>query len=242
MMNVMNVVNVKEMRMRRLAGPTREQLEELLLSGSPVDLSVVAAPELPKIEIEQTGGLQESSIFELQDGRFGLRADIAVTNHTSRPIQVLDLTLSIGSDSAPIQPLNATQREYGQDKRGKRIKSLTYIFPGRLGLELPYDDVLNHSLFEGGKLPARSTLTGWVLAIGGLMPAALKHGQLVPVEIGIRGAAHVMYDGRLELWVERLAPIVPPIVSKSEALHTESPTQQLPITAPPVVSYRTKAQ
>ena len=61
----------------------KASLEELAQLGSPVDLSVaVTEVENEKVEIEQVGGINESHLFELQDGRVACMADIAVTNQT----------------------------------------------------------------------------------------------------------------------------------------------------------------
>jgi hypothetical protein len=65
---------------RARSARSRELLEELAQSGSPVDRSVPDADvQLEKVEIEQVGGI-DSIIFELQDGRLGFTVDLAVTN------------------------------------------------------------------------------------------------------------------------------------------------------------------
>ena len=72
----------------------KASLEELARLGSPVDLSVaVTEVENEKVEIEQVGGVFESHLFELQDGRVACIADIAVTNQTSRTIDLIDVEL-----------------------------------------------------------------------------------------------------------------------------------------------------
>ena len=69
-------------------------LYELARSGSPVDLSVAdTEAENEKVEIDQIGGVIESQLFELEDGRVACIADIAVTNQTARSIDLVDVEL-----------------------------------------------------------------------------------------------------------------------------------------------------
>jgi hypothetical protein len=205
----MNVVYIKElfnggfMRKRASSARSRELLEELAQSGSPVDLSVADADvQVEKVEIEQVGGIHDSRIFELQDGRWAFMVDLAVTNQTSRTIDVVEVGLHTAWDDDRFEWLTA--REVKTQVRGKRRCYQLYKFPGSCGLDLPYDDVINHYLIEHRRLPAKRRLNGWLLGIGGLMPPELLHGKWVNPTLAIIGADHGKYSTTIHLWTDRL--------------------------------------
>ena len=169
----------------------RASLEESARFGSPVDLSV-ADPrnENEKVEIEQVG-IFESHLFELQDGRIAYIADIAVTNQTSRSIDVIDVELQTPWDNRLFQWLLPSQVKF-KPCRKRDCSPLVYRFPGP-GPEFAYKEVINHHLLERKKLPANHRLEGLLLGIGGLMPDNLVHGEVVEVSLTIIGADHAEY-------------------------------------------------
>ena len=152
------------------SGRLREVLEELEQSGSPVDLSVAdREPQFEKLEIEQVGGYHDSAIVELQDGRWALRANLAVTNQTSKPIDVVHVELRTPWDYKRFEWL--TPLEVKSQARGKRARNdCVYKFPGSCGLELPYDEVINRYLIERHQL---SQMLGGGLAVGNRRPDAV---------------------------------------------------------------------
>jgi hypothetical protein len=182
------------------------RLVELMRAGSPVDLSVATKQvERQKVEIEQRGGIYDSAVFELEDGRVGLRADIAVTNQTARTLDVVDIELlAAGWDSRWdwLRP----QRINFQGRANRDCVQAMYIFPGKCGLQLECDQVINDTLLERRRLPSKRPLEGWLLAIGGRMPATLRHGQWLDMSLVITGSDHAEYAETLRLWTERLDP------------------------------------
>ena len=145
-------------------------LEELAQLGSPVDLSVaVTEVENEKVEIEQVGGINESRLFELEDGRVAYMADIAVTNQTARTIDVVDVELRAPWDDSLFQWLTPLQvKSQGRAKRD--CSHSVYQFPGEPGLQFEYGEVINHHLVERRKLPGKRRLEG--LALGDRRPHA----------------------------------------------------------------------
>lgn len=192
--------------MNKIASNARltASLQELARFGSPVDLSAaVTAIENEKVEIEQVGGICESHIFELPDGRVAYMADVAVTNQTSRSIDLIDVELHAPWDDGLFQWL--TPVEVKLRGRGKQRSSYwAYQFPGKNGLELLHAQVLNHHLLERKKLPGKNRLEGWILGIGGRMPSGLRHGQWLDIQFTIIGADHAEYSTSITLWTERL--------------------------------------
>jgi hypothetical protein len=90
-----------------------------------------------------------------------------------------------------------------------------YRFPGRLGLEYPYKEVINHSLLERGTLQPKRPCSGLLLAAGGLMPTHLQHGQWQDVTLAIIGSDHSEYTQKFTLWTERLQSRPKPITRRN---------------------------
>src|ERR1039457_5636576 len=146
----------------------KASLEELRQLGSPVDLLVVTEVENEKVEIEQVGWVHGSRLFELQDGRVACMADIAVTNQTSRTIDLIEVELRTPWDDRLFEWLTPVQVQ-SQGRSKKRNSYRVYPFPGKNELQLQYSEVLNHRLFESKKLPGKRRFEGWLLGIGGVM-------------------------------------------------------------------------
>jgi hypothetical protein len=196
----------------------KSSLEELRQLGSPVDLSVVTEVENEKVEIEQIGGMLESHIFQLQNRRVAYIADIAVTNQTSRSIDVIDVALQTPWDNRLFEWVTPLQVKL--QGRAKRGNGLVYEFPGERGLRFAYDEVINHRLLEGKKLPGKRRLEGLLLGIGGFMPDNLVHGELLEMSLTIVGADHAEYSASIRLWTERLL-VRPTIVTKRTSIFAE---------------------
>lgn len=187
----------------------KASLEEFAQFGCPVDLSVaVTELENEKVEIEQVGGLLESHIFPLQNKRTGYIVDIAVTNQTSRSIDVIDVKLKTPWDNrlfdwvrpfrVPVTPLQVKLQG-----RAKRENPLVYDLADEPGLRFAYDEVINHHLLETRKLPAKRRLEGLLLGIGDFMPDNLGQGELLEMSLTITGADHAEYATTIHLWTER---------------------------------------
>jgi hypothetical protein len=194
--------------MNKIASNARlkASLEELARFGCPVDLSVaVTEVEDEKVELEQVGGITESCLFELEDGRVACMAYIAATNQTSRTIDLYEVELRTPWDNGLLEWLLPTQIKF--QIRGKpKCTPLLYRFPGS-GLEFAYNEVINHYLVERKRLPGQRRLEGWFLAMGGRMPGELRHGQEVDLDLTIIAADHAEYSTTLRFWTERiLAP------------------------------------
>jgi hypothetical protein len=182
----------------------RASLQELVQAGSPVDLSVADSDrENEKLEIIQVGGVHESSIFELPNGRAGYRIAVLVTNQTSKTIYTSELELRTSREDNFFQWLSPVRIPF-RNRRKRNTSYQAYLFPGPSGPELPYDHVLNHILGEGQGLPPKRPIEGWLLAVGGRMPAELRHGQWLDDTLSIIGADHTEYTQDIRLWTERL--------------------------------------
>ena len=185
----------------------RASLNELLQAGCPVDPSVAPEPAGPlaqeKLEIEQFGGPLETAIFELDNGRTGLRATIAITNHSSRPIDLREVRVSALGDPYGWDWLTP-QSVPCRDKKFRKSSYQAYVFPGKNGLQLPDKEVLNNILFERRRVPAKRQLEGWLLGIGGPFPQDLPKGKLLQLSLVLVAADHTKYTTKLHFFIERL--------------------------------------
>jgi hypothetical protein len=161
-----------------------------------VDQSVA---EEEDVGIEQVGAVCATSVFDLWDGRAGYIIDLIVTNQMSRPFSCRDIELRT--------PWVDSQFEWLPDPREMGNDPHNYRFPGKAALELSRDLVLNHVLLGGGILKPGCPKRGWLLAIGGPMPADLRHGQSVAMTLAIIAHDHAEYSATINLWVERAAKL-----------------------------------
>jgi hypothetical protein len=99
-----------------------------------------------------------------------------------------------------LKPIRVSFR--GRHKRKNSYEA--YQFPGRCGLQLPRNEVINHLLLERRRLPSRRRLEGWLLGIGGRMPAELHHGHWLDLSLAIIGFDQTKYATTIQLWAERL--------------------------------------
>jgi hypothetical protein len=182
----------------------RASLEALMRTGSPVDITVASeAGERQRITIEQVGGSVESRIFELSDGRVAVMVDIAVSNQSTRTVDVANVELRTYWGESHWDWL--TPRRVKPPRPTKRSKGLLqYTFPGRGGWQFTPDRVINDHLFEHRKLPGRRRLEGLLLGIGDRMPADLCAGQWLDLSLVIVGSDGVEYEQTIRAQVERL--------------------------------------
>ena len=165
-------------------------LRELAAAGSPVDISVAEVDaQPPDIEITQSGGINDSMLFELPGGSTGYILDLQIINQTSKTIYGVALPELRMPWDDPLFELLPDPREtrrrtsYLRKKRNGRFERVdavsdSYCFPGGLQLEYPRADVLNHRLKHLILSPGRP-LCGLILATGSPMPAHLRHGQWI---------------------------------------------------------------
>jgi hypothetical protein len=195
----------------------RESFEELAELGSPVDFSLVDAGDR-KLEIQQTGGVYNSMIFDLGSGRAGYMLDVTITNQTSENIYPIGLELRTPCEDDFFEWL--TPLRFTIKCRKKRDFSYeAYRFPGKNGLELRCGEVLNHLLQEGKRLIPKRPFHGWLLATGGPMPTHLRHGQWLDASLAIIGSDHTEYTQRLHLWTERLTGKSRPRENKGSGIY-----------------------
>jgi hypothetical protein len=187
--------------------PLADSLREFAEMGSPVDLSVATEEfRYLKVEIQQSGGIHDSKVFELEDGRTGWMLDLEIYIHTWRPIYLVEVELKLPWKTNDylfewLTPLKITAKNRGE----KAISSYEiYRFPGKSGLELPAEDVINNRLFEKKMLPARRRICGWLLATGGPMPRNLLNGGWIEPRLVITASDHTEFRQPIQLWTERL--------------------------------------
>ena len=173
-------------------------LRELANLGSSVDLSAADTEDeaAPDIEIEQAGGILESSIFELPGGLTGYMVYVAVTNQMSQTIYCRDVELRVFWEDSLFQWMLDPRVTRGSER---------YHFPGRGSPEFPRDQVINHVLLKGGALTPKHPLEGWLLATGRPMPENVRNRQTLDATLAIYASNRIEYTETIRLWTERLA-------------------------------------
>jgi hypothetical protein len=190
-----------EYRIMRL----EDSLRELAKSGSPVDMAVVAEESAgERLEIEQFGNPEDNRIFELEDGRTGYMLTVCVTNQTSKSMYIDDVELRLPWEERLFEWLLPHTANFKDRKKNKTSSYEQYKFPGKNGLELPAEDVINHVLTQGTRLLARRPARGWLLATGGPMPNDLLQGAQINSTLVITTSDHVKHGNQILLWIERL--------------------------------------
>jgi len=168
------------------------------------------------VEIEQFGGLNESTVFELASGRLGYVIAAMITNQTAKPIYCGDVQLRVPWEDEFFEWLSPIEVP-GKFRKQRDSSYQAYRFPDKLGLELPYDDVVNHILMEGQALLPGRPVRGLLLATGGIMPPDLQHGQWLSAALVIVGTDHREYSQEIQLWTERLESRPKPVIMKKQS-------------------------
>ena len=180
----------------------KDSLNELAHEGSPVDLELAASESEPcKLEIEHSS---YSEIFELEDGRTGYLLDVRITNASTKSLYVADLDLRVPWKREPFDWLQPQTVTIGHRGNGKTDSYEHYKFPGKSGLELPTEDVINHALMFGKHLSPWKPVSGWLLATGGPMPQDLFHGGWVDLALVVITTDHGEYSERIDVRTDHL--------------------------------------
>jgi len=199
----------------------RASLQELAQLGSPVDLSVADEVrenqqlENQELEIEQIGGVHESHIFQLKDGRAAFLAYVRITNQTTKAIYPVEMEMQPFWQDPTIDWLEP-RRIPVRCRKKPDYSYECYRFPD--GTELSFHEVLNHVIFGRRKLMPKQPVEGWLLATGGRMPSDLKHGQMPDVVLTITGSDHTEYRTTITFWVDRVVPQPKPVRAETIAL------------------------
>jgi hypothetical protein len=197
----------KQNRHQERALPLADSLRELNAHGSPVDLSVATKEHCPgKLQIQQQGCEHDSNVFELEGGRFGCMLDLGLYNHASKPLHVADIELRWPwKNKGERLDWLAQHTVKVRNRHNSKITSYQqYQFPGKNGLDLPPELVINRLLVESRIVPARRFVSGFLLGIGGLMPSDLFHGGWIDARLIITTWDDEEFCEPVRLWTDRL--------------------------------------
>ena len=217
---------------------------ELAAAGSTVDCSVARIPEEnAEVEIYLVGGVHESMVFELPDGRAGYILDLEIINQTSKAIYCLPETeLRMPWEDASFSWLpdpkeTGRASSYFVRKNGRRervnVASESYCFSGGAQLEYSRELVLNHILLKGCSLQPGCPRTGLLLATGGPMPHDVRHGQWLEPTLALTASDHREYTAQIRLWTDRLE-VKPKGATRTPSLHPDPLGSE--VSSPVVVS------
>jgi len=184
----------------------RASLQELARLGSPVDLSVADVgranqTENQDLEIEQIGGVHESHIYQLKDGRAAFVAQVRIANQTNKPIYPLEMEMQLFWQDPTVDWLEPRRIKVNGRKK-PNYSYQCYRFPD--GLQFSAAEVVNHVIFGHRMLIPNKPIEGLLLATGGRMPADLKHGQTLDVALTITDSAYTEHRATIDFWVNRV--------------------------------------
>lgn len=184
----------------------RASLQELARLGSPVDLSVADVgranqTENQDLEIEQIGGVHESHIYQLKDGRAAFVAQVRIANQTNKPIYPLEMEMQLFWQDPTVDWLEPRPIKVNGRKK-PNYSYQCYRFPD--GLQFSAAEVVNHVIFGHRMLIPNKPIEGLLLATGGRMPADLKHGQTLDVALTITDSAYTEHRATIDFWVNRV--------------------------------------
>ena len=190
-------------------------LGELAEAGSPVDISVADIEDQnADLEISQVGGIYQSTLFELPNGRSGYILDLEIVNQSPRTIYgsgppVLRFPWEDSFFDWLADPKETPRRfSYFRTKRNGRRERVdavsdSYYLPGGAQLEYPRQQVLNHILLEHFTLTPGRPLYGLLLGTGSAMPAELRHGRWLETTLSLCSSRHLEYTATIRLWIDR---------------------------------------
>jgi hypothetical protein len=178
----------------------KDVLEELAYLGSPVDLTVCEDRQTGgKLEILQQGWVGSSRIFELESGCAVFMAELAVTNLSSKTVDIVEVDLQWPWKDELFRWLDPVEIDACSWRSGQQNR---WVY--RLGnLEFARDEVINEALIKHRKISGRRRVEGVLLGLGGRMAEGARAGQPLEVLLTIFTADNAEYSTTLEVFVER---------------------------------------
>lgn len=128
--------------------------------------------------------------------------EVGVTNLRSRTIQVSDVELRAPWREMPrrfLSPVTISVPVRSKAKRSHRA----YKFPVDPPLHLEVGEVVNYVLMQRKKIPGKTIVDGFLLAIGGKLPPGLRAGQQAELTLTIMTGSQSEYSTNLVAFVER---------------------------------------
>jgi len=174
------------MRAMRQEGATL--LHEVARAGIPVDVSAIE----PELDIQQRGGVHDSTVLELNHGLLAYVFEVAITNRTSRAIRCLDLELKLPYSDDSFYWLGDPRFEDPIERFRVPGTTLSY---GR-------NEVPNHVLLGEGILRPGGVKRGLLLATGHGSPSALSAGSFMDATLVIIDHEHTEHSAVVKLWVD----------------------------------------
>jgi hypothetical protein len=168
-------------------------LHKLARAGIPVDVSAIE----PELDIQQRGGVYDSTVLEISPGLLAYVFEVGITNRTSRAIRCFDLELRLPYPDDSFYWLGDPRFEDPIDKFRVPGTTLNY---GR-------NEVLNHVLLGDGILRPGAVKRGLLLATGHGSAAALINGSFIDATLAIIDHEHTEHSAVVKLWVDRSATL-----------------------------------
>lgn len=178
---------------RNLAPDLIRKLED---AGVITEDPAITHPTSPGLQICQVGGVVESSAFDLDGGHgtgFMLALHVAVALPTFR---IWGWRLDLPWEELQIQWLMDPREQVPPDEM--------YQVPGRAGLRIPRDEVINHHRL----LRPGYSLDGWLIGWGfESIPDTYGHAEIIKASLVLVDEMGRDFPTPVELWADRWAKI-----------------------------------
>ena len=176
----------------------RNLVQRMLQLGIPSDLTsadLIASSPPPKIRIECTGGVSETSAFDLDPGGTGYILSLSVTI-LRKPFAIAAFGLAL--------PWMRTRVIWLSDPADGNGPHNTYQFPGRHPLEFPRDVAINHRANAQRNLGPGRCIEGLLLGYGlDSIPDRFKHGGHVVGRVSIVDQFSEDHSVEISFWIDR---------------------------------------
>lgn len=175
--------------MRAMRQDDATLLRKLAHAGIPVDIFAIE----PELDIQQRGGVCDSTVLERDHGLLAYVFEIEITNRTSRVIRCFDLELRLPYADDSFYWVGDPHFEDPIDKF--RVPGTSLIY-GRT-------QVLNHVLLGDEILRPGAVKTGLLLATGQSKAAGLAHGTFLDATLVVIDNERTEHSAVVRLWVDR---------------------------------------
>lgn len=176
--------------MRRSRENLSARLNELEAAGCPT-LRNEGLDLGPKLSIVQVGGVGDSILLDLGLGA-GYLMDVKITNQLTRPVYSSEVELRLPWGRDP----------YFRWLQSDDMRDNVYRFPGS-SFEYPRSETLNEWIARGARLDPHGKIAGVLLAWGGPLPKAYKHGLRADFTLVITDQEDECWPGPIALFIDR---------------------------------------
>jgi hypothetical protein len=167
----------------------------LVAAGCPVDPKPFGTAFGEDWLVVRPNGYYTNRIFQVfPTGGTGYALDVMISNPSSKPQTICEIV--------PTPPWADPDFTWLEDPKELTPNRNDYVFPGNFSY--PREEVLNHRICEGGRVPARGLLRGLLLGWSKHpIPERYRHGSTVSVKLEMLDHALRAHEFEFPVYVDR---------------------------------------